>query len=145
MVRLDNTTKTLYSQWGTFNMDNGFLCREWYPQGTGRLCAASGGSRILQPLHSSSSCSYLDRTKTLLLVQQRFYWPYYKDVIHWCKRCDTCARSKSRSSEEMGPTRPCPTRCPLERVAIEIMGPLSRTENGYQLWLEIISRNGQRQ
>ena len=67
VVRLDNTTKALYSQWETLKMDNGVLCREWYPQGTGRgarsvlqvVAPSEIRQRLLQSLHNSPSGGHL--------------------------------------------------------------------------------------
>ena len=107
MVRSDNTIKGPLFIVGKLKMDNGILCREWYPQGTGRgarsvlhvLTPSEVCQRILQSLQNSPSGGHLGRTNTLLRVRQRFYWPYYKeDVIHWRRRCDLCARSMTWSN-----------------------------------------------
>ena len=146
VVRLDNTTKALYSQWETLKMDNGVLCREWYPQGTGRgarsvlqvVAPSEIRQRLLQSLHNSPSGGHLGRTKTLLRVRQRFYWPHYKeDVIRWCKRCDVCARSKSGPVRKRAKLGHVPVGAPLERVAIDIMGPLPQTDNGHEYLLVV--------
>ena len=146
VVRLDNTTKALYSQWETLKMDNGVLCREWYPQGTGRgarsvlqvVAPSEIRQRLLQSLHNSPSGGHLGRTKTLLRVRQHFYWPHYKeDVIRWCKRCDACARSKSGPVRKRAKLGHVPVGAPLERVAIDIMGPLPQTDSGHEYLLVV--------
>ena len=111
VVRLDSTAKALYSQWKTLKMDNGVLCREWYPHGTGRaarsvlqvVAPSEVRQRILHFLHNSPSGGHLGRTKTLLWVWQRFYWPYCKeDVIHWCKDV-TCVVEANQVQGGNGP------------------------------------------
>ena len=72
-VRLD-TRKALYSQWETLKMNNGILCLEWYPQGTGRgarsvlqvVAPSEVRQHILQSLHYSPSGGHLGRSKPLL-------------------------------------------------------------------------------
>ena len=127
-------------------MDNGVLCREWYPQGTGRgarsvlqvVAPSEIRQRLLQSLHNSPSGGHLGRTKTLLRVRQRFYWPHYKeDVIRWCKRCDACARSKSGPVRKRAKLGHVPVGAPLERAAIDIMGPLPQTDNGHEYLLVV--------
>ena len=127
-------------------MDNGVLCREWYPQGTGRgarsvlqvVAPSEIRQRLLQSLHNSPSGGHLGRTKTLLRVRQRFYWPHYKeDVIRWCKRCDACARSKSGPVRKRAKLGHVPVGAPLERVAIDIMRPLPQTDNGHEYLLVV--------
>ena len=90
-----------------------------------------------QSLHNSPSGGHLGRKTTLERVRYCFYWPRYKEhVILWCRRCDVCARSKSG---------PCwraklvhvSVGAPLERVAVDIMGPLPRTDNDNECLLVV--------
>ena len=138
---LDSTTKAYYSQWGNLLLKEGILCRRWYPQkqvpGSQSVLQVVTPlqlrQRILQSLHNSPSGGYVGRNKTLGRVRQRCYWPHFKEhVIHWCKRCDVCARAKARPARKRAKLRHVPVEAPLERVALDIMGPVPKTEEGYE-------------
>ena len=70
-------------------------------------------------------------TKTLEKIRSRFYWPgQRKDVEDLCKRCEMCASRKSPSTKRRAPLQSDLTGCPLQRVAMDILGPLPLTDRG---------------
>ena len=86
---------------------------------------------VLSGLHDTPVGGHLGVKKTLEKVQMRFYWPSQKkDVEKWCASCAKCSSRKS----------PLPPRAPLqledsvsrplERIAMDIVGPLPVTERG---------------
>eukprot|EP00731_Ephydatia_muelleri_P033154 Em0025g110a len=86
---------------------------------------------ILQECHDSPSGSHLGMTKTLEKIRSRFYWPgQRKDVEDWCKGCEMCASRKSPSTKRRAPLQSDLTGCPLQRVAMDILGPLPLTDRG---------------
>ena len=94
--------------------------------------------RILQSLHNSPSGGHLGRNKTLGRVRHRFYWPRYKEhVILWCRRCDVCARSKPGPRRRRAKLGHVSVGAPLERVAVDIMGPLPKTDNDNEYLLVV--------
>jgi hypothetical protein len=52
------------------------------------------------------------------------------DVRRWCKTCDVCARRKAGPGVGKSPLQQSPVGGPLERIAVDIMGPLPMTRNG---------------
>ena len=138
---LDSTTNAYYSQWGNLLLKEGILYRRWYPQkqvpGSQSVLQVVTPlqlrQRILQSLHNSPSGGHVGRNKTLGRVRQHCYWPHYKEhVIRWCKRCDVCARVKAGPARERAKLGHVPVGAPLERVALDIMGPVPKTEEGYE-------------
>ena len=87
---------------------------------------------ILQECHDSPSGSHLGMTKTLEKIRSRFYWPgQRKDVEDWCKGCEMCASRKCPSTKRRAPLQSDLTGgCPLQRVAMDILGPLPLTDRG---------------
>ena len=86
---------------------------------------------VLSGLHDTPVGGHLGVKKTLEKVQMQFYWPSQeKDVEKWCASCAKCSSRKS----------PLPPRAPLqledsvsrplERIAMDIVGPLPVTERG---------------
>ncbi len=64
------------------------------------------------------------------LIKRRFYWPrIQRDVEAWCKRCTACGRCKTTvwgHSELQQPKHGAFN----ERVSVDLIGPLHRTERG---------------
>ena len=62
---------------------------------------------------------------------QVLYWPgQHKDIENWCKGCEMCASRKSPSTKRRAPLQSDVTGCPLQRVAMDILGPLPLTSRG---------------
>ena len=146
VAKCGQTMKAYYSQWASLKINNGLLCRQWYPQERDTrnrsvlqiVAPLEVRQRILQSLHNSPSGGHLGRNKTLGRVPHRFYWPRYKEhVILWCRRCDVCARSKPGPRRRRAKLGHVSVGAPLERVAVDIMGPLPKTDNDNEYLLVV--------
>ncbi|VDI79030.1 Hypothetical predicted protein [Mytilus galloprovincialis] len=74
---------------------------------------------------------HLGVKKTLSKVRQRYFWfGVRKFVERWCHKCDVCASRKSPVCKAKAPMRQYNVGAPLERVAMDIMGPLPTSEYG---------------
>lgn len=49
-------------------------------------------------------------------------------MFNVCKNCDVCAARKRPMKQYQGPTKKYVVGAPIERIAIDIMGPLPETE-----------------
>ena len=90
---------------------------------------------ILQHLHNHKTGGHLGLTKTLYNVRQRFYWPGQpSDVARWCHRCQECGARK-RKKGKRAPLKQEIVGLPMERITLDIMGPLpqSNSDNSYIL------------
>ena len=78
----------------------------------------------------------ISRTKERIL--RRYYWPgIFSDVAEYCRTCEVCQRSNTK----------CPPRAkmipmpvievPFQRIAMDIVGPLPRTQRGNRFILTI--------
>ena len=58
-----------------------------------------------------------------------------EDIEYWCRACDVCALRKQPYRNAKAPMKQYNVGYPLERIAIDIMGPLPITSNKarYQL------------
>ena len=91
-------------------------------------------------LHETVTAGHLGPQKTFGKVRQRFYWFHYKeDIEHWCKVCDICASRKQPYRKAKAPMRQYNVGYPLERVAIDIMGPLPCTHINKARYLLLVS------
>ena len=87
-------------------------------------------------LHKTVSAGHLGSQKTLAKVRQRFYlYKYRRDVEYWCRTCDICASRKQPYRRAKAPMKQYNVGYPLERVAIDIMGPLPCSNNARYLLL----------
>ncbi len=55
----------------------------------------------------------------------------------WCEKCDACAQKKSVPPRKKAPLSQEPIGAPMERVAMDIIGPLPITESGNQYILVV--------
>ena len=87
-------------------------------------------NEILRHLHCSKMAGHLGVKKTLARVHQRFYWMNWRRFVQeWCKTCDKCASRKS-SHKPRGPLKIYNVGYPMERVAIDVLGPFPKTDCG---------------
>ena len=89
---------------------------------------------VLKQLHDSPVESHLGISKTLAKVRERFYWIHCRrDVEEWCQSCDLCAARKGPRIKQRSPLQLYNVGEPMERVAIDVLGPLPETDNKYIL------------
>ena len=87
-------------------------------------------------LHDTVTSAHLGSQKTLEKVKQRFYWyGCRKDVEYWCKTCDICASRKPPYRKAKAPMKQFNVGYPLERCALDILGPLPVSNNARYLLL----------
>ena len=86
---------------------------------------------VLQELHDTRTAGHLGRAKTLGRIRQRFYWVQCrKDVQDWCRNCDLCAQKRGPQKKIKAPMRKYIVGSPMERIALDVLGPLPLTESG---------------
>ncbi|PIK59483.1 Retrovirus-related Pol polyprotein from transposon [Apostichopus japonicus] len=73
-------------------------------------------------------------------VQSRFYWAgYHKDIERWCRQCENALQGRVQLNliEHV-----CKSsgRSPMERVAMDILGPLPVTDTGIYLCVGLLTK-----
>eukprot|EP00731_Ephydatia_muelleri_P017386 Em0010g484a len=129
MLALANLRK-LWFQRDQLMLKEGVLYRQWKDVPGGGLhkrlqlvLTASLVPGVLSGLHDTPVGGHLGVKKTLEKVQMRFYWPSQKkDVEKWCASCSGVARAPLQLEDSVSR--------PLERIAMDIVGPLPVTERG---------------
>lgn len=85
----------------------------------------------MKELHSTPTSGHLGVNKTLERIKARFFWyGMRRDVEHLCKTCDLCASRKRPKQHYKGPLQRYTVVIPMERVALDIMGPLPLSDKG---------------
>jgi transposase InsO family protein len=94
-------------------------------------------SKVLDVGHACSG--HFGSRKTRAHVQSHFYWPGMgKDISTHCKACTTCASFTSHR-KSIQPLQPVPiVHTPWEKLAMDIVGPFTRTTSGYKYVLTLV-------
>ena len=136
MSKYGHGTKIYFSQWQSLSHCNGVLYRLWEsPSGdviTKQLVLPKIWRKdVLQELHNTRTAGHLGVAKTLSRVRERFYWVQCRrDVQQWCRDCDLCAQKRGPQKKIRAPMRQYNVGSPMDRIAIDILGPLPVTEAG---------------
>ena len=128
--------KSYWRLWDVLAVKDGILVKRW-EAADGRvirwLTVLPKGlrRRVLDELHASPVSGHLGRNKTLPKVQERFFWVgMTADVRSYLKQCTPCARRKAPPKKSRAPLQQLPVGAPLERIAVDILGPLTETADG---------------
>lgn len=130
------------SQWKFLVVQKGVLYRRWTPK-----CLKQEKLQVILPfklrkeifadLHSCRMGGHQGSYRTLLKIRSRFYWPEYKDdVERWVRECRVCqlVRPGPRYRTEL---HQVPVKNKLDRVALDILGPLKTTRNNNEYLLVV--------
>ena len=133
---LSSATKTYWVNWSLLEVRDGVLMRRWESDDGKEITwkivlPRSLRSIVLEELHNSITAGHLGVNKMLHKVQRRYYWVgLAADVRLWVKRCTTCGRLNNPPKKNKAPLQRYRVGAPLERVAMDILGPLPETDNG---------------
>ena len=142
-VSCENTVlKQYWSQWDRMYLQNGILYRRYYDTKghvTDQLVLPQSlRSQVLEYAHSHITAGHLGESRTFDRIQQRFYWVGYRnDVLRFCKQCTQCQRRKNPPRKAKAPMKQYLVGAPLERIALDILGPLPETTDGNKFILVI--------
>ena len=128
----------LWSQWNRLVVVNNILYRKYSSPDSSTehlqlVIPAKLRPVVLQSLHNDCAGGHLAAEKTLTKVRSRFYWPFmFTDVERHCTNCEFCSSRRNPVPAKKAPMQTRLAGFPLERVAMDILGPLPRTERGNQ-------------
>ncbi|KRZ49691.1 Retrovirus-related Pol polyprotein from transposon [Trichinella nativa] len=64
----------------------------------------------------------------LARVRSQFYWPWMSGDVHtWCRTCTQCTKRKAPTKNNLAPMQAMAARYPLQRVGMDILGPLEKS------------------
>ncbi|CAC5382342.1 unnamed protein product [Mytilus coruscus] len=135
--------KYFWNRIESFEIRDGILCRKWESERGDnvtwqKVIPENLKECVLKQLHNSVTGGHLGIKKTLSKVRQRFFWfGVRKYIENWCSKCDVCASRKRPNRKPKAPMRQYNVGAPLERVAMDIMGPLPRSIQGNNFLLVI--------
>ena len=72
------------------------------------------------------------------LRKSSYFWPKLRATVEkWCRECSLCARTKSANRKLKAPMKSIGAGTTLERVGIDILGPLPETHKGNRFILVV--------
>ena len=125
-----------WAQWSSLHLQNRVVYRIWEtPAGDSTvwqlLLSKAPRSEVLHQLHNIITSGHLGISKTLGRVRERYYWiGCRQDVQPWCCNCDTCATRNGPQKKIKAPMAQHNVGAPMERIAIDVLGPLPTSESG---------------
>ena len=141
-------SKAYWGQWESLRTHQGLLCREKRrdgqrktendgEDGEGRriwrqtVIPRALRERVLHEMHNSPTAGHLGTRRSLTAMRTRFYWPRMKKMaMDWCKQCARCAARKPPQRKARAAMQKYQVGVPMERVAIDVMGPLPASARG---------------
>ena len=96
---------------------------------------------ILSLAHSSLLAGHTGRRRTQWRILQNFWWPRLnRDILQYCRSCSTCQKEGAPKRRAMLQPLPAVDQ-PFKRIAIDIVGPLPRTKQGFKYILTVIDHS----
>ena len=86
---------------------------------------------VLSNAHDHITGGHLGTHKTYQKLRIRYWWKgMFKDTEHWCKSCVDCSMRKTPKTNLKAPLLPIPVEGAFDRVGVDIVGPLRKTDRG---------------
>lgn len=137
-------TKGLWSQFGSLRLSQGVLQRAWKEPATGEekwqmVVPKDLRDAVLEAMHGAAGSGHFGVSKTLRRLRKGFYWGQCRrDVEDFCRRCDPCMARKGPPGRSHAPLQQFPVGAPMERVAVDVVGPLPCSDGGNRYVLTAI-------
>ena len=95
--------------------------------------------QVMAMAHDIPFAGHMGRDKTVQRILDRFYWPgVYSEVERYCASCPQCQKT-ARPVKQRVPLVPIPPVSePFSLLAMDIVGPLERTNSGNKYILVLV-------
>lgn len=140
----DSEYKFWWSEYDMLFIRDNILCRRWVKDSNGQVLflpaiPVSLRDEVMRQVHDGVTAGHFGRQKTLMKLKEAFYWPQRrKTVVTWCKNCLVCASRKGPVKRVHGPMQRYGAGAPMERVAVDVLGPLPVTDRGMRYLLVVM-------
>ena len=130
-----------------FYYQNGLLYWRWRPEGSlegdVRTCEQlvlpqQCRQTVLQLAHDVPMSGHMGISKTKECILQQYYWPgIFSDVAAYCRTCEVCQKSNPKYPPRAKMVSMPMIELPFQRIAMDVVGPLPRSQRGNQFILTI--------
>ena len=128
--------------WDRLTFENEVLRRRWYSPSGQVKCHQVIATRpmitaILKAAHEAAGHFGVKRTTER--IRDHFHWVGLEaDVRSWLKSCDVCGARRGKPTRAHHPYERQAVSEPLQRVAMDLLGPLDETERGNKYILVVV-------
>ena len=121
---------------------DGVLCRRGQTQGEQQVVVPEVLRKgVLTREHTSPLGGHPGATKMYQSLRRHYYWPsLVADVYGWVASCATCAKNRLMETRQTSAMRLFPATEPFASIAVDLLGPLPRTPEGYDYLLVMCDR-----
>ena len=137
-------TKYLWANRHQLAMKEGVLYYRWETNSHPRYLLVVPESlkpTALKYCHDHATAGHLGQDKTLARLQQRFIWYRLRtECKEYVQTCGTCNKNKKPCRAQRGPLGQYHAGMPVERVHLDILGPLPASDQGNTCILVIIDQ-----
>ena len=127
--------KTYWSRWGQLRLQDGLWQFLWKRNGKEEwkwVLPTKETEKILKDYHTDKLAGHFGFEKSLDALHRS---PYYvprlrRRLSKFLQSCDICEKTKPTTKTHKAPMKKCIAQRPMERVAIDVMGPLPETTTG---------------
>ena len=128
--------KTLWGQWKRLAIINGVLYRKWELDDGSvtwqMIVPQEKRNEVMHHCHDVAAAGHLGVARTIARVKQGFFWAGLKqDVRQYVRRCDECTARKLPNGAPKVPMKDHIAGSPMSRIAVDVLGPLTRTADGH--------------
>ncbi len=130
--------------WDRLTIVDGVLARQWFdangePAQFQWAVPRQFVTEILQEAHAAPTAGHFSDKRTTTRAQETFVWPgMARDAREFCRNCEVCGARKPKPSTPHHLYLRQVTTEPLQRVAVDILGPLDTTERGNRYVLVMV-------
>ena len=128
--------KYLWSRWTNLKKRSGLWYYKW-ELAEGEMqwkvwIPKSLRPRILKEHHDNRMACHFGIERTLAkLKNSPYFWPKLRtEVEDWCNKCDICFKIKPTNKKQKAPMKMYGVGEAMERVAVDILGPLPTSRKG---------------
>ena len=90
---------------------------------------------VMRLCHDVPSAGHQGVTRSKKRLRQNFYWWRMSgDIKDYVRACDACNRNKKSSFPHRAPYKVYQAGSPMERVHLDLLGPLPRTEEAMNIY-----------
>src|SRR5436190_18335007 len=112
-----------------FGVEYGILHRKKTNGDKLRVLKEDETDTVIFIMHNHPTGGHFGKDTTYDKISTRFWWKgMYKDITEYIRRCDSCQRRGNKGGK--GYLNPIKVGKPFERIGIDFVGPLDRTEKG---------------
>jgi hypothetical protein len=140
---LSRTARAYLVQWPDLMVSNNILYRRFHSKESPecwQLVVPQQLRRIIfEYVHCHKTSGHLGLAKTWARLQARCYWFKHRDDIRaWVQECIPCQEFNSATNRRKSPISQLPSGAPMQRIAIDFMGPYKKTAKGNTVILVIV-------